>query len=710
MMMIRIFLCAACLLSLSEAWSQELTDEERVLAAGHPRPSYEGVEDIDAMAAALRKHLAGQGRQSFSRGWWRWDRLRARYVDGGRVAANELKILHAAFRALIFDWHDKLVSRGEGDLFYIFFVTTAPGDKKRRTLGDRVLIRDLHGGGYHGGWGGAPRMRIFEELAARGLLTAEGQGHFQHIVYQSISPRFLDFKRGSQNADNHSYGNGGGIALALKRFPDAPQAEEARAWLDRIWDGSLADFGDWQEWTYYPYGPIFLHGMLDIAEATGKIDTERDLINTVGQRVLKFVHGSGVRGNPNSGARVGKNRSALYANPWNVGYYDIEQSPRDGHFWYRMAQHYEDPEYLWAAEQIILGGRPPSGEVPPEYQAAYHERFAWLVKRGIRPRRPEGKASVGLLSPEKHKIPERLYLSSGRAAGEPFAAYFLHDKKSGHLDNVAGQLFEYSFDGAKLLHTSGKYNNTGKGGATGEESLDSLLVIRRVHPFPQHPDGDGNERDFRRRGPSALDPASLKAENNETGDSFGQFSFDHYYGKGSRWVRRTVLTEEGYLIVADEYRGGEVLGNEFAAGPVWHLGVDETTPGPREQNWFDAPAIDHAWWQSEQKRVLLYFHDDRELKFGSLEQSHSQDVDPNRTTFAYRPIGSGRAERFLSVFVPHAAATPPEQLAAAVTTRISAGGDCAASIGHLTATIRPDGSWGIERKPAAPQKELIRWE
>lgn len=44
---------------------------------------------------------------------------------------KKLKILQAAFRALIFDWHDKLISRAEGGLFYIFFVTTAPGDKTK---------------------------------------------------------------------------------------------------------------------------------------------------------------------------------------------------------------------------------------------------------------------------------------------------------------------------------------------------------------------------------------------------------------------------------------------------------------------------------------------------------------------------------------------------------------------------------------------------
>ena len=35
-------------------------------------------------------------------------------------------------------------------------------------------------------------------------------------------------------------------------------------------------------------------------------------------------------------------------------------------------------EYLWAAEQVSLGGWPPGGNVPPQYQAAYNKRLLGL--------------------------------------------------------------------------------------------------------------------------------------------------------------------------------------------------------------------------------------------------------------------------------------------------------------------------------------------
>ena len=671
------------------------------LLAGHPRFSYEGVENIGEMEEALRKSLVAHERYSFSRSWWQWDRLRARFVDGGRKDRNALRILRAVLRGLILDWYAKAEAKGEGDMFYIFFTTNSGNKVARKAEDGRTLKRDFHGGGYHGGWGGASRMRIYEELSRQKMLTAAEEKLFRKIVHQSLEPRFLDFKKGAQSANNHSYGNGGGVALALKLFPDAPQAEAARAWLDRIW-ASLSGFGDWKEWTYYPYGPIFLHGLLDVAEATGRIESDSVLLNALGRRALAFIHGGGVRGNPNSGAPVRVDQSAVYADPWNVGYYNVETSSRDGNFWYRLAQHYKNPEYLWAAEQVALGGRSPGGAASPEYLDAYRRRFGWFIERDIKPKQPTGNATVGFLSPLKHKIPERIYLNSGLGADKPFAAFFLYEEKSGHLDNVAGYLYEYSFNGAKLLHTSGKYNNVYsgdslKGGGTGEESLDLLLALHRRHPFPLHPDRKGDQRDFMRRGSIRHLAGLARAENNKAGDSFGQYGYEHYYGKGSRWIRQAVLTAEGCLVIADEYVPGNQLGEDYQAGPVWHLAPEAgVAAGPSKRNWFDSPAIDRAWWQKEAIRVLLLFHDDGVLQYGSLKQAQSQDTDPNVTIFGFRPIKARRPERFLSVLVPHGPASSSDRVAAGIKTAITDSGVFTASISGVKVRIG-DGAWSVRR-------------
>jgi hypothetical protein len=183
---------------LSPPNASEAAERSDELLSGHPRFSYEAVEDIDAMEEALRESLAGQTRYSFSRGWWQWDRLRCRYVDDGRRDRNCLKILRAVFRGLILDRHAVLQAQGEGDLLYLLF-TTLRGGKREEVLkiDGRQMLRDVHGGGTHGGWGGAARMRIYEEHFGQNqtkrLLVcvhdAEGQSYYvaRHPTSADIS-------------------------------------------------------------------------------------------------------------------------------------------------------------------------------------------------------------------------------------------------------------------------------------------------------------------------------------------------------------------------------------------------------------------------------------------------------------------------------------------------------------------------------------------
>ena len=679
-----------------------LFSEENILS-GHPRESYSDVKNIDKMEAALRDSLASIERHSFSRGWWVWDRLRCRYVDGGRKDSSALRVLRAVFRGLLLDRHKKLEEKGEGDLLYIFY-TSLTGDRKESTLNvnGRKVFRDVHGGGYHGGWGGAARMRIYEELSSQKMLSAEEEVRFEKIVKQSLEPRFIDFKKKAQSANNHSFGNAGGIALALDLFPDAPQADEARAWIDRIWK-HLSEFGDWTEWNYYPYGPIFLHGLIDIAEITGRIDTEKELINAVGNRCLGFIHGGGVRGNPNCGSVVRDDLELVYKDPWNYGYYDVETSARDGHFWYRLAKHYKNPYYLWAAEQVSLGGRPLNGKVSKEYDSAYERRFAWFIERDIKPKIPEGGAKIGLLSSLKNKIPERLYLNRDRKAGSAFAAFFLYPEKDEHLDNVSGHLYEYSVSGSKYLHTSGKYNNvySGKdlrGGGTGEESLDLLLVVHNRHQFPLHPDRKGDDRDFMRRGSIKHDDAFVIAENNKFGDSYGRFAFDNYYGEGSRWERRVVLTREGFFIVLDRYRGGEILREDYLAGPVWHVGFDEAVKeGGQSKNWFDFPPLDNAWWKKKKSRALLISHPHSKAKYGLIKQKNSQDTSPNVTLYSYRPVSSLQDEYFLNLFIPYDLPVDSSSILKQTKTHLDSMGNAKIDLGHAGIEILIDESWSVVR-------------
>ena len=680
-----------CLLLLTLLFAQHSFAQ----AQEHPWPSYANVNDIDAVAKSLRKKFAAQGRYSFSRSWWKWDRLRARYVDSRRTNHNELRILRAVFRGLMLDWHNKLKRKGEGKLLYIFF-TTVRGDKRERLLnvGGKRLLRDIHGGGYHGGWGGAARMRLFEELVRGKMLTPQEQAQFKEIVYQSLERRFIDFKTKHQVATNHAFGNAGGVAIALRLFPDAPQAKEARAWLNRIWK-HFSDYGDWKEWTYYPYGPIFLHGLIDVAEELGKFNSDRKLLFAVGQRCLGFVHGGGLRGNPNSYANAtfpsGKSRQAeILADPWMKGYYRVEQQARDGHFWYRLAQHFRDPEFLWAAEQVILGGRPPKGRAFPNaagYQRAFANRFAWFVQRGIKPRAPKRGSYVGLMSPLKRRKPERLYLGANRRAGTPFASFFVYDSRGSHLNppEVWGTLYEYCVDGAKLLGTAGKYTDDIPGGSG---AYDSLMITKPDAQFPI--DGRGPMRS------GSLEPRSLRAETRGN-DTFGQYSFVNYFGRGTKWTRRCVLSKGGLLVVCDIVDAAKIH-DGWKAGPCWQMRAERPSvpTHPLGKDSFQAPAWDHAWWQKSRKRLsVTVIAADGNGTYGVMRHRTSADISRSVRTDCFHgqaPLRSGKRQIWLSVLSPFNEGSRPPKVAATV----DSAGNARTTVARQTIVIRGDGTWRVE--------------
>lgn len=439
-----------------------------------PRTSYENIIDIDSEAGAIRKTAHGF---SFSRSWWRWDRLLTRYQDNGCKDKNALKILRAVFLGGILDRYRELERKGEADLFYIFYVS---GDNHEELV-KRGWKRDIHGGGGHGGWGSASRMRIYEALSEENMLTDTEKVLFRQIVIQSLDNKFIDFSDMERGANNRPFANDGGVAIALRLFPDMPRAEEIRAWLHRQWR-ELAEYGDTAEINFHPYGPIFLEGMIDLAEELGKFETERNFIYTLISRYRDQLHGSGVKGCPNAGANANRDLKAIAENPWDITAYE----PKEVYMWYRIAKHFKDPTFLWAAEQALLGGKGPKAQVPAEYQKAYDECFRIFNQMGLQPKMPAGKSSIAYLSPLKHKIPERLYVHPGKDAGKPFTSYYIHDRNNEYMhcfDDAAGRLYEYVVDGTKLLHSSGKYN----GIFIGQGAYDMLLVLNPNETFPISP-------------------------------------------------------------------------------------------------------------------------------------------------------------------------------------------------------------------------------
>ncbi len=422
--------------------------------SSHPRPSYSQYsdEEIKTLAEAVR-----ESRPSMHRGGWEWDRLLTRYIDSGRKDKNELLILRAYFLSMVDRYEE---SKKTGNPLTIFY--------------------------NHKSWGSGGRIRIFEELREQKAIAPEEEASFTQLVLDSLRIDFPDYSAIERGVNNRPYGINGGPAIAVKMFPDHPHAVRHKPWLDALWR-ELVEYGDTTETNYYPYGPLYLTGLIDMAEGMNKFETEREFLYNHFRRYLYYIHGGGVRGNPNSSAGVNTApREELYADPWNARYYAVEANTLDSAVWYRLAKEYKDPEFLWASEQVCLGGRPPEDvEVPSNYLDAYKRRYFWFIEHGIEPKVPKGGAAIGYYSEHKHKIPERLYLCSGRESGKPFASFYIYDRNNNYMhycDDSDGKLYEYCVDGAKFLHTTGKYTS-GRAGV-GEGAYDMLTVLPPDMKFP----------------------------------------------------------------------------------------------------------------------------------------------------------------------------------------------------------------------------------
>ena len=94
--------------------------------------------------------------------------------------------------------------------------------------------------------------------------------------------------------------------------------------------------------------------------------------------------------------------------------------------------------------------------------------------------------------------------------------------------------------------------------------------------------------------------------------------------------------------------------------------------------------------------MLLYFHPDDRLRFGTALQTHSQDAAPNITRYAFRPIMAGKQARFLSVFMPHAADVDPQPLVESVKTHVS-DAQIRVRLGDTTVVMK-DEEWSVTRR------------
>ncbi|MEM7233552.1 MAG: hypothetical protein AAF517_15350, partial [Planctomycetota bacterium] len=211
-----------------------------------------------------------------------------------------------------------------------------------------------------------------------------------------------------------------------------------------------------------------------------------------------------------------------------------------------------------------------------------------------------------------------------------------------------------------------------------------------------------------------LERDSLRAETHGK-DSFGQFRYRNYFGPQSRWTRQSVLTQEGYLVVRDTYEADANLAG-YVAGPCWLLSPDadwkkddREDRGPVDHdpklNVFDAPAWDHAWWQTKKKRVLLWMHPRDDVTFGVTAHMTTPDISrprgveyfPTQNCHAKTVVIPGKSHVFLSVLVPFEEAERASKIKEKIQTSVDTQGTCKAHVGSVSVSIAADGSWNVTR-------------
>ena len=260
--------------------------------------------------------------------------------------------------------------------------------------------------------------------------------------------------------------------------------------------------------------------------------------------------------------------------------------------------------------------------------------------------------SVNIITEEGQKVME--------VCVTPGYSYALRQKFLPREFNLAEEYTRVSFEfKGHSQSTHLRYRQGWRYGQTESPALVSDMILNDRTVVPSHDVRGG-----------ILEPDSVLVEDRD-GDSFGGFTYRNYFGARSTWTRHTLLTKEGFLIVRDIYVAcSETAG--YRVGPIWCLRADgkwteseDGDSGRKFQNmppthdgqrhWFEAPAFDHASWQTRKKRLLLYIHPTTDQTYGQLQHESTPDFSRQVNTnssWAASIVKAGQPKIFLSVIIP----------------------------------------------------------
>lgn len=134
-------------------------------------------------------------------------------------------------------------------------------------------------------------------------------------------------------------------------------------------------------------------------------------------------------------------------------------------------------------------------------------------------------------------------------------------------------------------------------------------------------------------------------------DCYGEVYYEGVYTYDTAWKRKTLLLEEGYLVVVDEIDPGEDA-KGMAGGPIWQL----PKPPVMGLHWADAVVESQL-----KKNLMVYFHPQRGHRFG-VQCQPKLWVDREYAFYDRAVLQPGKKEVFVSVLIPHDSAINPIEL------------------------------------------------
>lgn len=181
------------------------------------------------------------------------------------------------------------------------------------------------------------------------------------------------------------------------------------------------------------------------------------------------------------------------------------------------------------------------------------------------------------------------------------------------------------------------------------------------------------------------------------------------YGADTEWSRRFLLTQEGILVVLDDFKTGkECMGQ--VGGPVWQL----SSPPVSGLHWFDSSAY------NSNQRLLLYFHPQEGADYG-VQFQPKLFSQKDYAVFQKQYFQPQTHYYYLSVLIPHSEKISPEEVTGeehlqgrlvsknakkpGITTKLNADGSLKVQISsanselpkNLNITWNSIDSWGVER-------------